>query len=157
MFYGCNVSCNQLPTSSNGDWSALIQRFSPHSYSIIYKRKEEGRFLPDFRSRLEVGVSSPKMMKRVIGGMPNKCPERYRHRTPLYHLERLKAPVLIIHGERDENVSIEHAWRLERRLKQLGKPVTAWYFPEFTHYFPPQANRETVQRLTEWMKQQPTM
>lgn len=63
MFYGCNVSCNQLPTSSNGDWSALIQRFSPHSYSIIYKRKEEGRFLPDFRSRLEVGVSSPKMMK----------------------------------------------------------------------------------------------
>lgn len=64
MFYGCNVSCNQLPTSSNGDWSALIQRFSPHSYSIIYKRKEEGRFLPDFRSRLEVGVSSPKMMNK---------------------------------------------------------------------------------------------
>jgi hypothetical protein len=63
MFYGCNVSCNQLPTSSNGDWSALIQRFSPYSYFIIYKRKKEGRFLPDFRSRLEVGVSSPKMMK----------------------------------------------------------------------------------------------
>ncbi|WP_338122471.1 DUF2933 domain-containing protein [Anoxybacillus flavithermus] len=62
MFYGCNVSCNQLPTSSNGDWSALIQRFSPHSYSIIYKRKEEGRFLPDFLYCLEVGVSSPKMM-----------------------------------------------------------------------------------------------
>ncbi|WP_171700129.1 hypothetical protein [Anoxybacillus sp. CHMUD] len=41
----------------------MIQRFSPHSYSIIYKRKEEGRFLPDFRSRLEVGEESPKMMK----------------------------------------------------------------------------------------------
>ncbi|MEK4232856.1 hypothetical protein NSR01_08255 [Anoxybacillus sp. FSL W8-0703] len=27
--------------------------------------KEEGRFLPDFRSRLEVGVSSPKMMKNL--------------------------------------------------------------------------------------------
>jgi len=28
--------------------------------------KEEGRFLPDFRSRLEVGVSSPKKMKRMV-------------------------------------------------------------------------------------------
>ena len=27
--------------------------------------KEEGRFLPDFRSRLEVGVSSPKKMKKI--------------------------------------------------------------------------------------------
>ncbi|MGG3924178.1 prolyl oligopeptidase family serine peptidase, partial [Geobacillus thermodenitrificans] len=98
-----------------------------------------------------------RMMKRVIGGTPNKYPERYRHRTPLYNLERLKAPVLIIHGERDTNVSIEHAWRLERRLKQLDRPVTAWYFPEFNHYFPPQDNRKTVQRLTEWMKQQPTV
>jgi dipeptidyl aminopeptidase/acylaminoacyl peptidase len=98
-----------------------------------------------------------RMMKRVIGGAPNKYPERYRCRTPLYHLERLQAPVLIIHGERDENVSIEHAYRLERRLKQLGKPVTAWYFPGFTHYFPPPANRETVKRLTRWMKQQPTV
>lgn len=60
MFYGCNVSCNQLPTSSNGNWSALTQRFSPYSYFIIYKRKEEGRFLPDFRYRLEAGVSSPE-------------------------------------------------------------------------------------------------
>ncbi|MBB6282710.1 alpha/beta hydrolase family protein [Geobacillus subterraneus] len=98
-----------------------------------------------------------RMMKRVIGGTPNKCSERYRHRTPLYHLERFRAPVLIIHGERDENVSIEHARRLERRLKALGKRVTAWYFPEFTHYFPPRANRETVKRLAEWMKQQPTV
>ncbi|WP_235045439.1 type II toxin-antitoxin system HicB family antitoxin [Anoxybacillus ayderensis] len=42
----------------------MIQRFSPRFYSIIYRRKEEGRFLPDFRSRLEAGVSSPKMMKK---------------------------------------------------------------------------------------------
>ncbi|MBB3906976.1 MULTISPECIES: alpha/beta hydrolase family protein [Anoxybacillaceae] len=95
-----------------------------------------------------------KMMKRVIGGTPTKYPERYRWRTPLYSIDRIKAPVLIIHGEKDHNVSIEHAYRLEKRLKELEKPVTAWYFPDFTHYFPPKDNRETVHRLAEWMKQQ---
>jgi len=93
-----------------------------------------------------------RMMKRVIGGTPEKFPERYQCRTPLYELERLTAPVLIIHGVNDDNVSIEHAYRLERRLKALEKPVECWYFAEFTHYFPPVVNRKVVQDLTKWMK-----
>ncbi|MCA1032467.1 prolyl oligopeptidase family serine peptidase [Bacillus timonensis] len=96
-----------------------------------------------------------RMMKRVIGGTPTKYPERYKWRTPLYELENLNVPVLLIHGKRDENVSIEHSYRLEKRLKELGKPVTSWYFEEYTHYFPPEVNRQTVKRLTEWMKNQP--
>jgi dipeptidyl aminopeptidase/acylaminoacyl peptidase len=98
-----------------------------------------------------------RMMKRVIGGTPAKYPERYRWRTPLYEIENIHAPVLIIHGEKDRNVSIEHAYRLEKRLKELNKQVTTWYFPHFTHYFPPKENRETVRRLIEWMKRQPNV
>ncbi|MFS0864456.1 alpha/beta hydrolase family protein [Fredinandcohnia sp. 179-A 10B2 NHS] len=97
-----------------------------------------------------------KMMKRVIGGTPTKYPERYRWRTPLYNLEELEAPLLIIHGEKDKNVSVEHSYRLEKRVKELGKYVDSWYYPEFTHYFPPAENRVTVKRLTEWMKSRPT-
>ncbi|WP_064092720.1 alpha/beta hydrolase family protein [Rossellomorea aquimaris] len=95
-----------------------------------------------------------RMMKRVIGGSPNKFPTRYEWRTPLYELELLQAPVLIIHGEKDENVSVEHAYRLEKRLKELGKDVTSYYFNEFTHYFPPKKNRELVSMLCTWMKNQ---
>lgn len=91
-------------------------------------------------------------MKRVIGGTPAKYPERYESRTPLYELEKLAAPVLIIHGVMDHNVSVEHARRLEKRLKELGKPVECWYFDQFTHYFPPAINRNVVQDLTKWMK-----
>lgn len=93
-----------------------------------------------------------RMLKRVIGGTPTKYPERYKWRTPLYELEKLEAPVLIIHGEKDKNVSVNHAYRLEKRIKELGKEVESWYFPQYTHYFPPHENRETVRRLTEWMK-----
>ncbi|QED49048.1 alpha/beta hydrolase family protein [Cytobacillus dafuensis] len=95
-----------------------------------------------------------KMMKRVIGGTPTKFPERYEYRTPLFYLENIQAPTLIIHGEKDENVSIEHAYRLEKRLKTLDKKVESWYFENFTHYFPPAINRRVVKDLTAWMKSQ---
>ena len=95
-----------------------------------------------------------RMMKRVIGGSPNKVPERYEWRTPLSSLEHLQAPILIIHGEKDQNVSVEHAYRLEQRLKELGKPVSTHYFKEFTHYFPPRKNQQIVSLLCSWMKDQ---
>ncbi|MBM7588370.1 dipeptidyl aminopeptidase/acylaminoacyl peptidase [Bacillus pakistanensis] len=95
-----------------------------------------------------------RMMKRVIGGSPKKFPERFEWRTPLYHLDVLNAPVLIIHGEKDSNVSVDHAYRLEKRLKTLGKTVESHYFKEFTHYFPPEINREIVTMVCQWMKNQ---
>jgi dipeptidyl aminopeptidase/acylaminoacyl peptidase len=95
-----------------------------------------------------------RMMKRVIGGTPTKVPEQYRFRTPLYYLENLKPPVLIIHGRKDQNVSAEHAYRLESRLTALDKKVESWYFDEYTHYFPPAINRKIVVDLTAWMKRQ---
>ncbi|NCG66506.1 DUF2584 family protein [Bacillus coagulans] len=97
-------------------------------------------------------VDLRKMMKRVIGGTPEKYPEWYRVRTPLYKLGQIGCPVLIIHGEQDQNVSVEHAIRLERGLKQLGKPVETWYFPELGHHFPPPVNRRVVHDASVWMK-----
>ncbi|WP_338472012.1 prolyl oligopeptidase family serine peptidase [Niallia sp. XMNu-256] len=95
-----------------------------------------------------------RMMKRVIGGTPTKVPEQYEIRTPLYELEHLEVPVLIIHGRKDINVSVEHAYRLEKRLIELNKSVETWYFDEFTHFFPPVMNRKIVSDLGAWMKKQ---
>ncbi|RIW35645.1 S9 family peptidase [Bacillus salacetis] len=93
-----------------------------------------------------------RMMKRVIGGTPKKYPIRYKWRTPLYRLEEIEAPVLIIHGAKDQNVSIAHAHKLEKRLKELDKKVDTYYFEEYTHYFPPAVNRDIVFTLCSWMK-----
>lgn len=93
-----------------------------------------------------------RMLKRVIGGTPNKYPDRYNERTPLFSLEKINQPVLIIHGEKDRNVSIEHSIRLEERLQVLEKQVETWYFPGYTHYFPPAINRQIVTDLCSWMK-----
>lgn len=94
-----------------------------------------------------------RMLKRVIGGTPNKLPDEYKNRTPLYNIDKITCDVLIIHGEKDENVSIEHANSLRTRLKDQGKSVEAWYFKDYTHYFPPKMNRQIVADLTKWMKE----
>ncbi|AKQ74484.1 prolyl oligopeptidase family serine peptidase [Bacillus licheniformis] len=96
-----------------------------------------------------------RMMKRVIGGTPEKVPEAYEWRKPFDELEKIEAPVLLIHGANDENVSIEHARRLERELLRRNKSVDTWYFSQYTHYFPPRENRRIVRELSQWMKSRP--
>lgn len=93
-----------------------------------------------------------RMMKRVIGGSPNSAPEEYRERTALFHVDRIEAPFLLIHGRMDENVSLEQSIMLEEALKEAGKPVETWYFAEYTHHFPPAVNARIVRDLCNWMK-----
>lgn len=106
----------------------------------------------DMRLTYEERLDMRRMMKRVIGGTPEKLPERYQWRTPLHELEKLDVPTLIIHGVKDRNVSVEHAFRLEERMRTLNKPVETWYFDEYTHYFPPAVNRKVVDDVAKWMK-----
>ena len=101
----------------------------------------------------EERIDLRRMLKRVIGGSPMKYPDAYKARTPLYHADKIRCDVLIIHGEEDENVSIQHAVMLEERLTNTQKQAETWYFPGFTHYFPPKINRQIVRDLTKWMKE----
>ncbi|MFN2747526.1 MULTISPECIES: alpha/beta hydrolase family protein [Bacillus] len=93
-----------------------------------------------------------RMMKRVIGGTPEKAAQAYAWRTPFDKLDHIDAPILLIHGVNDQNVSIEHARRLEQELMKRRKSVETWYFNAFTHYFPPGENRRIVRELSRWMK-----
>lgn len=99
-------------------------------------------------------VDMRRGLKRIIGGTPNKVPARYDERTPLFTIAALDTPVLIIHGTSDAHVDIEHAYQLEFYLQDAGKPVETWYSFGLKHHYPPKLNRETVQKLCEWMKLQ---
>ncbi|MCM3757687.1 prolyl oligopeptidase family serine peptidase [Sporosarcina aquimarina] len=92
-----------------------------------------------------------RMMKRVIGGSPNSAPDAYRERTALFRVEEIDAPVLIIHGMKDENVSFEQAIMLEDALREHQKTYETWYFQDYTHHFPSWHNAQIVRDLTKWM------
>ncbi len=95
-----------------------------------------------------------RMMKRVIGGSPNNAPDAYRERTALFRVNEIDASVLIIHGMKDENVSLEQSIMLEDALREADKSVETWYFPDYTHHFPAWRNAQIVRDLTAWMKSQ---
>ena len=48
--------------------------------------------------------------------------EDLRARSPVRNLDRLKAPVFIVHGGEDFRVDIAHAHKLRKGLEELGKP-----------------------------------
>ncbi len=108
----------------------------------------------DLKLTYEERVDMRRMMKRVLGGTPQKNPSAYEERTPISRIEEIKAPVLIIHGMLDQNVSFKHAELLENSLKCLNKHVETWYYPEFNHFFPGVVNRKVVDGACQWMKLQ---
>ncbi|MEK4627560.1 MAG: prolyl oligopeptidase family serine peptidase [Solibacillus sp.] len=99
-------------------------------------------------------VDMRRGLKRIVGGTPNKVPENYEERTPLFEIDEIDAPVLIIHGTDDQHVDIEHAYQLEHYLKHQGKDVETWFSSGLKHHYPPKFNYKTVRKLCEWMKLQ---
>ncbi|KGR73621.1 alpha/beta hydrolase family protein [Ureibacillus manganicus] len=97
-------------------------------------------------------VDMRRTLKRIIGGPPTKLKELYDERTPLYQVDKITAPVLIIHGFEDQNVSIEQTYYLENALNAKTKKYETWYYPSLAHHYPPKENRKTVKALCEWMK-----
>lgn len=56
-------------------------------------------------------------LQRVIG----RDPEQLKLYSPLYQANKLQAPVMLIHGKKDQRAPIAHAKRLRKALKKLDK------------------------------------
>ncbi len=69
----------------------------------------------DFARRTRWGK---KYIDKVIG--PTK--EDRRLASPTTFVDRIRTPLLLIHGEEDERVPIEHAEVLQKAMKAAGKP-----------------------------------
>ena len=56
-----------------------------------------------------------------------------RERSSIFQMERLKCPVLILHGEKDENVPVNQAYMLRDRLTALKKDFEIKLYPDKPH------------------------
>ncbi|MEP1743581.1 MAG: prolyl oligopeptidase family serine peptidase [Kangiellaceae bacterium] len=75
-------------------------------------------------------------MNYAIGGYEN-----VKERSPVYHVDKLKAALLIVHGGADVRVPIDNAYLLEEKLKAAGKPYNVLYKDEEGHGFSKENNR----------------
>jgi len=71
-------------------------------------------------------------MKRESG----MTEEAIKERSSVLQMDRLQAPVLILHGEKDENVPVSQALLLRDRLKELKKDFEIKLFPNAAHGIP---------------------
>jgi dipeptidyl aminopeptidase/acylaminoacyl peptidase len=82
-------------------------------------------------------------MKEETGMMK----EAVSQRSSILRMERLKCPVLILHGEKDINVPVSQALLLQDRLTKLHKEFEIKLFPDREHTIGPEVNDLTVDFL----------
>ena len=70
--------------------------------------------------------------------------EAVRERSSILRMDKLKCPVLILHGEKDINVPVSQAKLLRDRLTQLHKEFEIKLFPDKEHAIGPEAGDMTV-------------
>lgn len=67
--------------------------------------------------------SQSRAMRDVMNewvGDPDEGYEALRRRSPSFNVEKLKVPILLVHGTHDRRVDIEHSARLMKMLDLLG-------------------------------------
>ncbi|MGH7541181.1 MAG: prolyl oligopeptidase family serine peptidase [Gemmatimonadota bacterium] len=75
------------------------------------------------------------------GGTPEERPEIYAKSNTVDRLDRVQAPLLLMHGERDRRVPIQHFQLAVERLRELGKAFESHTYPTEGHGFRDPANR----------------
>ena len=75
------------------------------------------------------GYTTPRL------GTPVENPEIYRVSAPIYHLEHLARPLLVLHGTNDRNVAFRDSLRLWDELLKLGKDFEMGVYPGEIHFF----------------------
>ena len=66
-------------------------------------------------------------------GLPAQAPEAYRRSSVLEYADRLRRPLLLIHGTADDNVYFLHSLKLADAWFRLGRPVEFATIANTTH------------------------
>lgn len=127
--------------------AAVAAAHSPHVSKMILWSG-----VSDLAQTYEERIDLRRMMKRVIGGTPTKFPERYLLRSPIHYADRIRCPVLLVHGTRDEQVLVEHSYRMLDKLQEQGHQPEAHLYEGLGHHFPPPQHAASINRMFDWLK-----
>jgi dipeptidyl aminopeptidase/acylaminoacyl peptidase len=80
------------------------------------------------------GTTDHPMFWRPQFGDPLTQPEMYEANSPDRHIERIRTPMLVIHGNKDYRVPVSEALRLWWDLSRYGLEAKFLYFPDENHW-----------------------
>jgi dipeptidyl aminopeptidase/acylaminoacyl peptidase len=80
----------------------------------------------------------------MMGGRPDQVPERYRERSPIYFVDRIRGQLLIVQGLQDPNVTPENVRTVREALDQAGVPYQMLTFDDEGHGISKPRNQKTL-------------
>jgi len=95
--------------------------------------------------------NNPSWEPDYLGGFPWEIPELYLQRSPFIHAHKIKAPLLLLHGESDLNTFISNSQEMFTALKKLGRTVEFVRYPREGHGFQEPNHRvDVLERILIW-------
>jgi dipeptidyl aminopeptidase/acylaminoacyl peptidase len=89
--------------------------------------------------------------EEMMGGAPSEAPARYRDRSPLYAVSRIRGKLLIVQGLQDPNVSPENVRVVRDALEQAGIDYKLLAFEDEGHGIHKPKNQKILyQRLVQF-------
>ena len=91
-----------------------------------------------------------------MGGSLWRVRDRYIENSPLFYFDRVTAPVLLIHGERDTSIPVVLAEQSFHALRALGKTVTLVTYVGAGHGWPGWSLAQQIdmnERVLSWFAQ----
>jgi len=88
-----------------------------------------------------------------LGGSLWQVRDRYIENSPLFYFDRVTAPVLLIHGERDRSIPVVLAEQTFHALRALGKTATLVTYADAGHGWPGWSLAQQVdmnERVLSW-------
>jgi dipeptidyl aminopeptidase/acylaminoacyl peptidase len=98
----------------------------------VFKAGVDIAGVADFTLNYE-SLYGPWILGRL--GTPEQNPDAYFQASAINFLDRLKAPLLILHGTNDPNVTLLQSVMLVDRLLKLGKAFEFEIYPGEIHFF----------------------
>ncbi|HET6618896.1 MAG TPA: prolyl oligopeptidase family serine peptidase [Dongiaceae bacterium] len=84
--------------------------------------------------------------EEMMGGSPAQVPERYRERSPIHFVERIRGRLLIVQGMNDPNVTPQNVTDVRRHLDDAGISYELLMFEDEGHGIAKPENRKTLCR-----------
>jgi len=121
---------------SHGAYLAIMAAIRTRPYALVH-----GWGVADMAEwyRYILKLSAPYYKKVVedftksLGGTPDQSAEAYRQVSPVEHVAKIECPVLILHGEDDEDVPVVHARILADAMKKAGGKYQVELFQNAGH------------------------
>jgi dipeptidyl aminopeptidase/acylaminoacyl peptidase len=109
--------------ASYGGYSALVSavRWPDRFKCVVSIAGISDRVLLFTASDFGGSEEGRKEIERIVGDPRTQLDEMIAT-SPLYHIDKLTVPVMIVHGMKDRRVDYEHARRLHRMLNRAGRP-----------------------------------